>query len=134
MKVQNLTWGFPAWGPNKGTGSLQQNLKPNGIWLQDVHRTGGNRDSSLGGYKQNLAHTKIQGKGVVTPKETEPKPPASVESLLWRHGWEKLGLALVGKALHSKALIQLSADGWGCTPSLVVVGPEVTKSWGLWSL
>ena len=48
--------------------------------------------------------------------------------------WEKLGLALVGKASFSKALIQLSADGWGCTPSLVVVWPEVTKPWGLWSL
>ena len=38
--------------------------------------------------------------------------------------WEKLGLALVGRALLSKALIQLSADGWGCTPSLEVVWPE----------
>ena len=34
---------------------------------------------------------------------------------------EKLGLALMGRALLSKALIQLSADGWGCTTSLVVV-------------
>ena len=34
--------------------------------------------------------------------------------------------ALVGRALPSKALIQLSADGWGCTPSLVVAWPEVT--------
>jgi len=48
--------------------------------------------------------------------------------------WEKLGLALVGRALLSVASIQLSADGWGCTPSLVVVWPEVTKSWGLWAL
>ena len=30
--------------------------------------------------------------------------------------WEKLDLALVGRALLSKALIQLSADGWSCTP------------------
>ena len=35
--------------------------------------------------------------------------------------WEKLGLALLGRILLSKALIQLSADGWGCTTSLVVV-------------
>ena len=34
--------------------------------------------------------------------------------------WEELGLALVGRALLSKTLIQLSADGWGCTLSLVV--------------
>ena len=26
----------------------------------------------------------------------------------------KLGLALVGKAMFSKSLIQFSADGWGC--------------------
>ena len=37
---------------------------------------------------------------------------------------EKLGLALMGRALLSKALIQLSADGWGCAPSLVIVWPE----------
>ena len=39
-------------------------------------------------------------------------------------GDEKNCLALVGRALPNKALIQLSADGWGCTPSLVVVWPE----------
>ena len=31
------------------------------------------QDSSLGGYKRNLAHTKTQRKGAVTPLETEPK-------------------------------------------------------------
>ena len=29
---------------------------------------------------------------------------------------EKLGLALVGKALLSEILIQLSVDGWGVLP------------------
>ena len=43
----------------------------------------------------------------------------------------KLGLALVGRALLSKALIQLSADGWGWVPSLVDFWPEVTQRWGL---
>ena len=33
--------------------------------------------------------------------------------------WEKLGLALVSRALLSKTLIQLSADVWGCTSSLL---------------
>ena len=42
--------------------------------------------------------------------------------------WRKLGLALMGRALLSKALMQFAADGWGCTPSLVVVWPEVTSS------
>ena len=32
--------------------------------------------------------------------------------------WEKLGLALVGRALINKALIQLSAYGWGFPPSV----------------
>ena len=40
--------------------------------------------------------------------------------------WEKLGLALVGRALLSKALIQLSANGWGGALSLLVVWTEVT--------
>ena len=39
---------------------------------------------------------------------------------------EKLCLALVGRALLSEALIHLSADGWGCTPSMKVVWPEAT--------
>ena len=32
--------------------------------------------------------------------------------------WGKLGLALVGRAMLSKSLIQFSADGWDCAPSL----------------
>ena len=31
----------------------------------------------------------------------------------------------------SKTLIQLSADGWGCSPSLLVVWPDGTQSWSL---
>ena len=41
--------------------------------------------------------------------------------------WENLGLALVDRTLLSKALIQLSADGWGCAPSLLVVWSEATQ-------
>ena len=33
--------------------------------------------------------------------------------------WGKLGLALVGRAMPNKSLIQFSADGWGCVPSLL---------------
>ena len=46
----------------------------------------------------------------------------------------KLGLALVSRALLGEALIHLSADGWGCTPSLGVVWPEVTQPWTLQAL
>ena len=46
--------------------------------MKALHKTGGNRDSRLGGHKQNLVHTKTQRKGAVTPQETEPKLPARV--------------------------------------------------------
>ena len=48
--------------------------------------------------------------------------------------WGKLSLALVRRALLSKTLIQLSAYGWGCAPSVVVLWPETTQPWGLWAL
>ena len=38
----------------------------------------------------------------------------------WRDQlWGKLGLALVGRAMLSKSLIQFSVDGQGCVPSLL---------------
>ena len=33
--------------------------------------------------------------------------------------WGKLGLILMGGAVHSKFLTQFSVDGWGCIPSLL---------------
>ena len=33
--------------------------------------------------------------------------------------WGKLGLALMGRAMLSKSLIQFSVGGWGCVPSLL---------------
>ena len=36
----------------------------------------------------------------------------------------------MGRTLLSKALVQLSADEWGCAPSLVVVWPEATQALG----
>ena len=38
-------------------------------------------DFSLGEHKQNFAHTKTEGKGAVTPQDTEPKSPARVGGL-----------------------------------------------------
>ena len=37
-------------------------LKASGAWLQELHRTGGNRDFTLQGHTQNLACTRTQGK------------------------------------------------------------------------
>ena len=37
---------------------------------------------TLGGHKQNLVHTRIQEKGAVTPQETDPDLPISVQESL----------------------------------------------------
>ena len=71
----------------------------------------GEIDSSLGAHKQNLAYTKTQGKGAVTPQETEPKLPARVGGLRGGMGWQGL---TVGPGA-------LAASGWEgprwCKPS-----------------
>ena len=48
-------------------------------------RTRGNK-RGFGGHKQNRACTMTQGKGAVTPRETEPDLPLVLEGLLWRCG------------------------------------------------
>ena len=40
-------------------------MKASGILLQDLHRTGANRDSSLGGHKQNKIKPRLR-KGAMT--------------------------------------------------------------------
>ena len=51
--------------------------------------------------------------------------------------WEGLAGLAVGKTalrggtMQSKSLIQLSADGWDCVPSLLIACPEATQSWSL---
>ena len=44
---------------------------------------------------------------------------------------EALGLALVGRAMLSKILIQSSTEGWCWAPGLFVVWPKATQFWGL---
>ena len=44
-----------------------QTLKASRIWLQDFDRTGGNRDSTLGGHTQSSVHLRTQEEGAVTP-------------------------------------------------------------------
>ena len=39
----------------------------------------------------------------------------------------------MGKAVLSKALIQLSADEWGDAVFLLVIWPETTQPCGLWT-
>ena len=46
--------------------------------MQDFSRTGGNKDSTLGGHTQSSVCIRTQGEGEVTPWETEPDLPANV--------------------------------------------------------
>ena len=52
-------------------------LKASGIWLQDYHRTGGNRNFTLEGHMQILKCTRTHGKKAVIPQETGPDLSAS---------------------------------------------------------
>ena len=108
-EVLPLLWRFrtPFRFTSLGTWESSENLtlKVSGIWLQDFHRTGENRDFSLGGRQQNLACTKTQRKSS-NVKETEPKLPASVG----RSPVE----ARVGKG---------SAQGWGTNSSCLEKSP-----------
>ena len=46
--------------------------------MQDFDRTGGNRDSTLGGHPQSSVCIRTQGEGAMTPQETVPELPGSV--------------------------------------------------------
>ena len=45
----------------------KQTLKAGRIWLQDIDRTGGNRDSTPREHTQTSVHIRTQGEGSVTP-------------------------------------------------------------------
>ena len=53
----------------------------------------------LGRHKQNLVHTRTQEKGAVTPQETDPDLPGSLQ---WRRGsaWPAAGLGALSTAVH----------------------------------
>ena len=78
MKVLGPSSDFSTWGFGKGTGSSQ------GIWHWRTERfdyrnsTGLGKADTLGEQKQNLVCIRTEGKGAVTPQETEPDLPVSV--------------------------------------------------------
>ena len=84
-KLLALLWRF--WIPcqasqpgdlTKGLGIPRESgFEGQGDLLQAFQRTGGNRDSSLGGHIQNVMLTKTQRRGAVTTQEG-PKLPAGV--------------------------------------------------------
>ena len=69
-EVHSLEWRFwaPRQVPNLGIRQWEeellenQSLKASGIWLQDFDRTGGNRDSTLGGHTKSSVHIGTQRK------------------------------------------------------------------------
>ena len=78
---------LPTQGPDRdweSPGNLT--LKPRGIWLQHFHRTGGNRDSRLGGHKQNLVCTKSERKGEGLHRKLHQNSLLVLEGRLWRRG------------------------------------------------
>ena len=51
----------------------------------------GQGKQTLGGHKQNLVHTRTPEKGAVTPQETDPDLPVSVQNSL-AEAWVDSGL------------------------------------------
>ena len=68
-----------------------------------------------------------------------------LEGLVPAHWLVKLGLVnLMGRAV-TRSLVgshcelrmtlgSLSADGWGCVPTLLIVWPEASQHWSLWAV
>ena len=79
VKILGPTTDFPTWGSDKGT------EYPQGIWLWrsagfDYKTfTGLKKQSLLKGTNKTLSAPRTQEKGAVTPQETEPDLPASVQ-------------------------------------------------------
>ena len=81
VRLSSLGIGQKDW---ESPGNLA--LKVCGIWLQDFHRTRGNRGSSLGGHKQNLAHSKTRGKEQWPHRRLNHNCLLVLEGLLWGRG------------------------------------------------
>ena len=103
------TSGFPAWGYDKGTGNLS--LKTSGIWWQDCHRTRGNRDSSLGGHKQNFVCLRPRGKEQWPCRSLSQNYLLVLKGLLWR-----CGMAGLITGMGTLAATVLEVPLW-CKPS-----------------
>ena len=82
MKVLSPMSGFPMWG----SGNRRRNPQRTWLWrpvgFDCRTSTGlGKTESTLGGHTQNLVHIRTQGKGAVTPPETEPNSLLELEGL-----------------------------------------------------
>ena len=63
-----------------------QTLRASGIWLQDFDRTGGKRDSTLGGHTQSSVHIRTQGKEQWPHRRLNQTYLLVLEGLLQRQG------------------------------------------------
>ena len=69
------------------------------LWLQEFHRTGGNRNSTLRGWTQGFMHTRTQGQTYLLV----------LEGLLWRRGRQLLWLTAGTCTL---AVVVLGSTHW----------------------
>ena len=93
VKVLGSTTDFPTWGFGKKKdweSPMDLTLKASGIWLQNFHRAG--ETETLREHKQNLVYTRTQEKGAVSPQETDPDYPVSVQESL-AETWVNCGLS-----------------------------------------
>ena len=81
VRLPNL--GFRQWAVEIPE---DQTLKASGIWLQDSDRTGGNRDSTLGGHTQSSVCTRTQGKEQWPHRTLSQTYLLVLEGLLQRRG------------------------------------------------
>ena len=94
-EVHPLEWRF--WAPsqvsNLGVQQREeeylenQTLRASGIWLQDFDRTGGNRDSTLGGHTQSSVCIGTQGKEQWPQGRLNQTYLLMLEGLQQRRGW-----------------------------------------------
>ena len=114
VKVLSPTSGFPIWGVWKQEKEYLENqtLKPSGIWLQDSDRTGGKRDSTLGGHTQSSVHVGTQGKEQWSHRRLNQTYLLALEGLLQRSGG-RLWLTVGTRTLAAEVL---GSTHW-CEPS-----------------
>ena len=88
VKVLSPTSSFPTWGVWQWEEETSVNLayKASRFWSQDFHRTGGNRNSTIGGHTQGIMCTRTQGKKQWPHKRLGQTYLLVLEGLLQRQG------------------------------------------------
>ena len=107
VKVLSPTSDFPAWGSDKGTGNSQGTWprSPVGLIIGLPQDWGKQRLQTWRAHT-NLAHTKSQRKGAVTPQEAAPNYLRVLDGLLWSVGQQGLttGMGALAAAVQEGPL------------------------------